>query len=172
MMKSSPAATFVMPRSQFLPEFFVVSLHDPAMLGYFTNSLGGVSDGKVESQYLVGSLSPAGHSISSHSSACGSFLRSSRCAGRTRKPQIESAVSSLFPHAMTPSSTPEVPRIPPIPSRNRLMLPVSTEPRAGAPLPFLLFRGSGDSPGSQMVVRSRTPTTYRKPSSVMPSRKS
>jgi hypothetical protein len=89
-------------------------------LAIFTNSLGGVSDGKVESQYLVGSLSPAGHSISSHSSACGSFLRSSRCAGRTRKPQIESAVSSLFPHAMTPSSTPEVPRIPPIPSRKQV----------------------------------------------------
>jgi hypothetical protein len=35
MMKSSPAATFVMSQSQFLPEFFVVSLDDPAMLGYF-----------------------------------------------------------------------------------------------------------------------------------------
>jgi hypothetical protein len=28
MMKSSPAATFVMSQSQFLPEFFVVSLDD------------------------------------------------------------------------------------------------------------------------------------------------
>jgi hypothetical protein len=35
MMKSSAAATFVMSQSQFLPEFFVVSLDDPAMLGYF-----------------------------------------------------------------------------------------------------------------------------------------
>ena len=35
MMKSSPAATFVMSQSQFLLELFVVSLDDPTMLGYF-----------------------------------------------------------------------------------------------------------------------------------------
>ncbi len=34
MMKSSPTATFVMSQSQFLLEFFVVSLDDPTMLGY------------------------------------------------------------------------------------------------------------------------------------------
>jgi hypothetical protein len=41
--------------------------------------------GKVESQYLVGSFSPSGHSISSHSSGRGSASFSSRCAGRTRR---------------------------------------------------------------------------------------
>src|ERR1700683_3388774 len=66
MMKSSPAATFVMSQSQFLLELFVISLDDPTMLGYFHQ------------------LSAAGHSINSHSSPCGSFLRSSRWAGRTR----------------------------------------------------------------------------------------
>src|SRR5450432_3023980 len=38
----------------------------------------------VESQYLVGSFSPSGHSISSHSSARHSASWSSRCATRTR----------------------------------------------------------------------------------------
>ena len=41
--------------------------------------------GSVESQYLVGSLSPFGHSISSHSSARSSARHSSRCATRTRR---------------------------------------------------------------------------------------
>ena len=41
--------------------------------------------GRVESQYLVGSFSPFGHSISSHSSARSSARHSSRCAARTRR---------------------------------------------------------------------------------------
>src|SRR5690349_8903036 len=36
-------------------------------------AVGNLMDGKVESQYLPGSLSPSGHSISSHSSGCGSL---------------------------------------------------------------------------------------------------
>src|SRR5215471_2229598 len=40
--------------------------------------------GSVENQYLTGSASPFGHSINSHSSACGSDRQSSRCARRTR----------------------------------------------------------------------------------------
>ena len=43
-----------------------------------------VSTGKVDNQYLVGSASPFGHSMSSHSSGRGSVRFSSRCAGRTR----------------------------------------------------------------------------------------
>src|SRR5271169_745826 len=45
----------------------------------------GVSSGKVESQYLVGSRSASGHSISSHSSSCGAVSLPSRVAGRIRK---------------------------------------------------------------------------------------
>ena len=44
----------------------------------------GVSSGKVESQYLVGSRSASGHSISSHSSGCGAVSLPSRVAGRIR----------------------------------------------------------------------------------------
>jgi hypothetical protein len=38
MVKSSPTTTFVMSQSQFLLEFFVVSLDDPTMLGYLYGS--------------------------------------------------------------------------------------------------------------------------------------
>jgi hypothetical protein len=44
----------------------------------------GMSGGTVASQYLAGSASPWGHSISSHSSSRGSVRHSSRWAGRTR----------------------------------------------------------------------------------------
>src|SRR5947208_15439166 len=43
-----------------------------------------MSGGTVASQYLAGSASPSGHSISSHSSSRGSALHSSRWAARTR----------------------------------------------------------------------------------------
>jgi hypothetical protein len=78
MMKSSPAATFVMSQSQFLLEFFVVSLDDLAMLGYFYQ-LSGWGIGRKGGKPIFGWFTlPAGDSISSHSSACGFFLRSSR----------------------------------------------------------------------------------------------
>src|SRR5208283_2018581 len=38
-----------------------------------------ISSGKVENQYLVGSVSSSGHSIRSHSSARGSVSKLSRC---------------------------------------------------------------------------------------------
>src|ERR1700677_2365799 len=44
-----------------------------------------VEAGKVDNQYLVGSASWLGHSMSSHSSARSSLLSSSRWAGRTRR---------------------------------------------------------------------------------------
>src|ERR1700683_5741251 len=44
-----------------------------------------VEAGKVDNQYLVGSASWLGHSISSHSSARSSLLSSSRGGGRTRR---------------------------------------------------------------------------------------
>src|ERR1700676_2920765 len=142
-------------------------------LAIFTNSLSVVADGKVESQYLVGSLSPAGHSINSHSFACGSFLRSSRCAGRTRNARnlersfflVPSRHDTVFQSlgandsakCFTETGCCCLPRRSRVPGRH---------------LPFCCFAGRGDSPGFQTVVCSRTPTTYRKLRSVMPSRKS
>src|SRR5215831_1069687 len=53
-------------------------------LAILTNALSLVSGGSVDNQYLVGSFSPRGHSISNHSSVRGSALSLSRWAGRTR----------------------------------------------------------------------------------------
>ena len=50
----------------------------------FPRSFRFVSGGSVDRQDWVGSASPVGPSISSHSSAYGSAFSSSRCAGRTR----------------------------------------------------------------------------------------
>ena len=44
-----------------------------------------MSSGRVESQYLVGAFSPAGHSISSHSSARGSASRREHARERTAR---------------------------------------------------------------------------------------
>ena len=67
MMKTSPASSFIMTQSKFLLQFFVIPLDDPALLGHANKSLSLVSAGR-ESQYLVGSASALGHSISSHCS--------------------------------------------------------------------------------------------------------
>ena len=48
-----------------------------------TNSLNWVVAGKVDSQYLVGSIWPLGHSINSHCSSRKARCPSSRCAART-----------------------------------------------------------------------------------------
>jgi len=72
MMKAAPAPSFIMIEPKFLLEVLVIPLDPPAQLGHVNQIDQGVVAGKVESQYLDGSWSPAGHSISSHSSGCGS----------------------------------------------------------------------------------------------------
>ena len=44
-------------------------------LAILIKALSLVSEGSVDIQYLVGSVSPRGHSISNHSSACGSAFQ-------------------------------------------------------------------------------------------------
>ena len=57
-----------MPEPDLLLEFLIVALDAPAQLGQIDQRPKVMSLGRVESQYLVGSFSPSGHSISSHSS--------------------------------------------------------------------------------------------------------
>jgi len=52
---------------------------------------------RLDSQYLVGSASPLGHSISSHSSGQGSLRWVSPCAGRTRRAAKRDARSPRLP---------------------------------------------------------------------------
>src|SRR4029077_495044 len=122
-------------------------------LAIFTNSLSAVADGKVESQYLVGSLSPAGHSINSHSSACGSFLRSSRWAGRKRSatnlersfflvPARHDIVFQSLGAKDSANCFTETGRC--CLSR-RSLLP-------GPPLPFCCIPSTADSPATQTIV--------------------
>ena len=74
MVKAAPASSLIMTQSEFLLQLFVVALDDRAMLRH-PYQIGKLGDlGRVESQYLVGSASWLGHSISSHCSARGSLL--------------------------------------------------------------------------------------------------
>ena len=71
-MKAAPAPAFELPQSDLLLELLIVALDAPAQLGEIDQAIEGDVLGSVESQYLVGSASPFGHSISSHSSGRGS----------------------------------------------------------------------------------------------------
>src|SRR5215204_4562038 len=66
-------------------------------LAVSTSSRIGIVSGRVESQYLVGSFSLSGHSISSHSSGQGCARQSSRCAGRTRTAAKRDVSDVLLP---------------------------------------------------------------------------
>jgi len=59
-------------------------VHPNRCLAVYASCLSEAVSGNVENQYLLGSASPLGHSISNHSAACGSARQVSRCAGRTR----------------------------------------------------------------------------------------
>ena len=72
MVKAAPAPPLVVVEPQFLLELLVIPLDPPAQLGGATSSIRAVVAGRVESQYLLGSFFASGHSISSHSSGCGS----------------------------------------------------------------------------------------------------
>ena len=57
-----------MAKANFLFEFVVVALNAPAQLDDIDELTEAIFAGSVDNQYLVGASSPAGHSISSHSS--------------------------------------------------------------------------------------------------------
>ena len=67
MMEAAPSAPFIVPEPDFLLELLIVALDAPAQLGQIDEPRKLMFSGSVESQYLVGSASPSGHSISSHS---------------------------------------------------------------------------------------------------------
>ena len=72
-MEAAPASAFEVAEAELLLEFLIVALDAPAQLGEIDQPREADVSGRVESQYLVGSFSPLGHSISSHSSARGSL---------------------------------------------------------------------------------------------------
>ncbi len=71
MVEASPAAAFVVTEADLLLELLIVRSMRQRSLAWSTRSASVVSRGKVESQYLIGSLSPCGHSTRNHSSGRG-----------------------------------------------------------------------------------------------------
>ena len=96
MMEATPTPPLKVVEAQFLLELLVVPFDPPAHLGGADQVDQGGRRRQVDSQYLLGSFFPSGHSISSHSSACGS-ARGSR--GRRPHPTA----------AKRPSSSPLLP---------------------------------------------------------------
>ena len=68
MVEAAPSASFIVPEPDLLLEIQIVPLDAPAQLGKVDEFAEAQIRGRVESQYLVGSASPSGHSISSVSS--------------------------------------------------------------------------------------------------------
>jgi hypothetical protein len=66
-----------------------------------------ISFGSVESQYLVGSFSPLGHSINSHSSGQGSLRSKSRLAMRSHRHGDHLRMSAVAREAGIPSGPPD-----------------------------------------------------------------
>ena len=78
MVEPAPVAAFKVPQPQLLFQLLVVPFDDPAVFGHLDQSLERGSRQSVDIQYLVGSVSPRGHSISNHSSARGGSSQSAR----------------------------------------------------------------------------------------------
>src|ERR1019366_9355314 len=118
------------------------------------------SFGRVESQYLVGSSSPSGHSISSHSSGRASVRLYSRCAIRTRtrakREDSHSAVPSR--HLIVRHARLRSPRASCLTEIGRC-LPSRRISFGGRPWPDHLFGGNGTVPVGQTVVFGRVPAT-------------
>ena len=72
VMKATPSAALEMAQPNLLLELLIIALDAPAQFGDVDQAIEGYGVWSVASQYLVGSASPFGHSISSHSGACGS----------------------------------------------------------------------------------------------------
>src|SRR3954468_23007925 len=92
-----------------------------------------VVGGRLESQYLVGSASPLGHSISSHSSGQGSLRWVSPCAGRTRRAAKRDTRSPRLPSPAdaAPGGSGQASRQ--LQGRDRLVLLVASQPGGPAP---------------------------------------
>jgi hypothetical protein len=92
VVEAAPPAPLIITKAEFLLQRLIIALDPPSPLCEIDQTFEGdilgqtkvISSGKVGNQYLVGSASPCGHSISSHSAARGSVSLVSRCAGRTR----------------------------------------------------------------------------------------
>ena len=82
MVEAAPTAAFKVVKAGLLLEFLVVAFDAPAQLGKIDET--GKADVGRQARQLVGSFSPFGHSIRSHSSGQGLLRLKSRRAMRMR----------------------------------------------------------------------------------------
>ena len=78
VVEAAPPAPFIIPKAEFLLELLIIALDPPSQLCQINQAVERDILGQVENQYLVGSVSPSGHSTSSHSSARASLSKLSR----------------------------------------------------------------------------------------------
>src|SRR5271167_1249724 len=129
-------------------------------LAVSTRTSTGVSSGKVESQYFVGSFSPSGHSMRSHSSGWGVETFQSREAGRIRTAAKREDKISLEPSrhgTMRQASSGSL-----LASALAEIGTCSPSRRirdGGRPRPLQGLGGSGSAPGGQTLSVDYTPTT-------------
>ena len=97
MVKSSPTSTFVVAQAEFLLEILVVALDAPAQMRGANQVIDCAVLGQRDSQYLVGSLWPAGHSMSSRSWGCSRALPELPPARLTRNAAKRLLSVSLVP---------------------------------------------------------------------------
>src|SRR3990167_5841037 len=141
------------------------------ILATLTNSTSGVSWANVDSQYFVGSGSPAGHSINNHCSSRRVLRPSSRWAARTRTATKREDNFALVPsrHSTVRQRTAfkdsanafTLIGIAPAPRRHRV---------GGRPVLFGSLGGSGPVPLDHTVVTDCTPTKYSNPIALNSSR--
>ena len=69
VVEPAPVTAFKVPQPQLLFQLLIIPFDDPAVFGHLDQSFELGVGGSVDIQYLLGSFSPRGHSISNHSSA-------------------------------------------------------------------------------------------------------
>ena len=67
MVEAAPAPSFKMSQPDLLLEFLISAFRSAIAAWQSTSLRNATSSGSVDNQYLIGSFSPSGHSINSHS---------------------------------------------------------------------------------------------------------
>ena len=96
-MKAAPTAPLVMPEPDFLLEFLIVALDAPAQFGEIDQTAKANLPRQARKPVFRRLLSPAGHSINSHSSGHGSLRSKSRWALRMRSRAKRDRSGALLP---------------------------------------------------------------------------
>src|SRR5438309_7551835 len=160
MMEAAPVAALVVAKAKLLLELLIVPLDPPARLGNLDQALERGASGRLENQYFAGSASPAGHSISSHSSGQGSARWVSRCAGRTRTAAKREDSLPWLPSRQVTVRQAWAARLDASALSVTGWFCASRRSRVGRrPRPDQGSGGSGSVPGAQTLVPERTPST-------------